>query len=83
MENKRVMLLQIHTDPCGARAGLTSSLTMMGHREVRCCGEMRSRRTRNIRKIWAETAGVWLTRRDSLRRSGLRTETHVEDESRL
>lgn len=48
---------------------LTSSVTMIGQREVRCCGDILNRRTRNMRNIWADTDGVCPTRRFSVRRS--------------
>lgn len=53
----------------------TSSVTMIGQRDVRCCDEMRSRRTRNMRKIWAETAGLGFIRKVSVRRSARRGST--------
>jgi len=42
---------------------------MIGQRDVRCWDEIRNRRTRNIRNIWAETLGLGFIRRASLRRS--------------
>lgn len=48
----------------------TSSVTIIGQRDVRCWQEIRSRRTRNIKNIWAETAGLGFIRKASVRRSG-------------
>lgn len=48
---------------------LTSSVTIIGQRDVRCWKEIRSRRTRNIRKIWAETKALGFMRRVSVNRS--------------
>lgn len=44
-------------------------MTMIGQRDVRCCDEIRNRRTRNIRKIWAEMAALGFMRKVSVRRS--------------
>lgn len=42
---------------------------MIGQRDVRWWEEMRKSRTRNIKKIWAETAEVGFILRVSVRRS--------------
>lgn len=44
-------------------------MTMIGQRDVRCCDEIRNRRTRNIRKIWAEMAALGFMRKVSVSRS--------------
>lgn len=51
------------------RWGRTSSVTMIGQRDVRCWDEIRNRRTRNIRNIWVVTLGLGFIRKASVRRS--------------
>ncbi len=45
---------------------------MIGQRDVRWWDEIRNRRTRNIRNIWAKTAALGFIRKASVRRSGRR-----------